>query len=186
MYSILSKQHPGAAASIGLILAGYTELEFALFNCLDTLLDDFDTILKSLFRTRGETQRIEIGDAIGRHKFHAIGLGNEFEAAIGALQFCRRIRNSYSHCYWFTSPRGFGYVDLEEVAKQNTKATADDSFFTLRHLSSTVVSEQSAFFTATEKFLGWLENEVKVKRGKLPKNEFPKPDITTRPHLYRP
>jgi hypothetical protein len=186
MYRILSEQHPAAAASVGLILAGYTELEFALLNCLDALLADFDTIFKSLFRTRGETQRIEIGDAIGRHKFHAIGLGTEFETAIGALQYCRKIRNYYSHCYWFTDPQGFGYVDLEEVAKQNAMATEDNSFFTLRHLNDAVLSEQAAYFNATDSFLNWLQHEAQVKAGKIQKNEYSKPNITTRPPLYRP
>src|SRR6266849_11095561 len=67
------------AAIIGKLLAGYTTLEVGLMHCIQVVRDDFDAVLKAMFRARGETQRIDVADALGRHFYHDRGLGTEFE-----------------------------------------------------------------------------------------------------------
>src|SRR4029079_8550030 len=109
--------YPSECEIIGRLLAGYTGIEFGLMMCVNSVIDDYDAVFKALFRTRGETQRIEIADALGRHKFHATKLGTEFEMAIGNMQHCRKIRNQYSHCHWIVGKESLGFVDLEELAK---------------------------------------------------------------------
>src|SRR4051812_11799685 len=108
----VTKHHPNEAAVIGRLLAGYTEKEVDLQICVDAVFNDMDAVFKAMFRTRGETQRIEIADGLARNKFHAIGLGSQFEMAIGAIHLCRRIRNQYSHCHWHATPSNLGFVDL--------------------------------------------------------------------------
>jgi hypothetical protein len=55
----------GEAAIIGRLLAGYAELEIDLLNCVSVVRQDFDATLKAMFRVRGETARINVGDALG-------------------------------------------------------------------------------------------------------------------------
>jgi hypothetical protein len=54
------------AVIIGRLLAGYTTLEVGLMHCVQVVRDDFDAVLKAMFRPWGETSRIDIADALGR------------------------------------------------------------------------------------------------------------------------
>jgi hypothetical protein len=83
---------PNEAAIIGRLLAGYAELEIGLLHCVSGVREDFDAVLKAMFRTRGETRRIDVADALGRQLYRALDLANEFEVAISAVRYCLRIR----------------------------------------------------------------------------------------------
>jgi hypothetical protein len=63
---------------IGRLLAGYGSLESALSSCVVMARDDLDMVLKAMFRTRGETQRIDIADAIGRPAYRTFRLEATF------------------------------------------------------------------------------------------------------------
>src|SRR5262249_34360443 len=62
--------------------------------------EDFDATLKAMFRIRGETARINIGDALGHQFYDKLGLGADFEMAVRAMRYCLKIRNQYAHCNW--------------------------------------------------------------------------------------
>jgi hypothetical protein len=89
---------PEEGAIIGRLLTGYAELEISLMRCIHVVRDDFDTVLKAMFRIRGEQQRLSVGDALGRHHYQALDLGVEFNAAVKPMDYCRQIRNQYAHC----------------------------------------------------------------------------------------
>ncbi len=74
-------RYPKEAKLIGRILAGYGELEFGLCHCVGQARNDLDMVLKVMFRARGEKQRIETADAIGRSQFYILKLAAE---ALGA------------------------------------------------------------------------------------------------------
>jgi hypothetical protein len=185
MFLRANKYYPEEAAAIGRLLAGYTELEFGLMACIAGVRDDFDSVFKALFRTRGETQRLDIGDALGRQLFHAIKLGTEFEMAIGSLRHALKIRNQYAHSHWHITEKELGFVDLEEVAKQNKPADGE-SPFTYRKLSPKLIVRQESFFDYTDMLILWLEHEAKVRREKSPKNQYEKPKQEEPPPLYMP
>ena len=106
------------AEIIGRLLAGYTNLEIGLMNCVQVVRLDFDTVLKAMFRARGETARIDIADAFGRHYYDALNLGTEFAMAISAVRYCLRIRNQYAHCAWWDDKSGrLAFANLEDIAK---------------------------------------------------------------------
>jgi hypothetical protein len=86
-------RYPKEATIIGRLLAAYPELEIDLLNCVSVARRDFDAVLKAMFRARGETPRINIGDALGRQLYHQKGLGTDFEMAVGAMRYCLKIRN---------------------------------------------------------------------------------------------
>jgi len=65
-------------------------------NCVQVVRDDFDAVLKAIFRVRGETARIDIADALGRHFYDDRGLATEFGMAVGAVRHCLKIRNQYA------------------------------------------------------------------------------------------
>src|SRR6266700_7980111 len=92
---------PNEAALIGRMLAGYADLEIDLMHCAKAVRADLDTTLKAMFRTRGNAQRIDVADALARQPYHGLGIGAQFEMAIGAVRYCLRIRNLYAHCTWW-------------------------------------------------------------------------------------
>ena len=91
---------PKEAAIVGRIVAGYGELEYAMSLCLGTAIGDEDAAYKCFFRTRGEEQRIEIADALMRHVFSKHELIGEYGETIGAVRWCRKLRNQYAHAHW--------------------------------------------------------------------------------------
>jgi len=86
---------PNEAAIIGRLLAGYAELEIDLLHCVAVAREDFDATLKAMFRIRGETSRINVGDALGRQVYDKLGLGADFQMAVSAMRYCLKIRNQY-------------------------------------------------------------------------------------------
>jgi hypothetical protein len=82
---------PKEGAIIGRLLAGYTKLD--LMNCVQIVRDDFDTVMKAMFRSRGEQARISVADAFGRQHYHKYRLGTQFEQSISCMKYCLKIRN---------------------------------------------------------------------------------------------
>jgi hypothetical protein len=81
-----------------------------------------DAVLKAMFRPRGETSRIDIADALGRHFYRDRGLGTEFEMGVSAVRYSLKIRNQYAHCVWYDDKSGkLAFVNLEEVAGDNAR-----------------------------------------------------------------
>jgi len=94
------QRFPAEAAIIGRLLAEYAELEIALLDCVSAAREDFDATLKAMFRVRGETARINVGDALGHQVYDRLGLRADFELAVSAMRYCLKIRNQYAHCNW--------------------------------------------------------------------------------------
>jgi hypothetical protein len=110
------------ASIIGRLLAGYTNLEVTLMNCVQVVRDDFDAVLKAMFRRRGATRRINIADEFGRQFYRDRGLGTEFDTGVGAVRHCMEIRNKYAHCVWHNDHSGkLGFVNFEDIAQDKTR-----------------------------------------------------------------
>jgi hypothetical protein len=177
---------PREAAIIGQLVIGYGELELALMNSVQTGRGgDLDTVLKAMFRARGESRRIEVADALGRQVFIGLGLGQEFNTAIADMNYCRRIRNQYAHCQWVNDGNGFlGFVNLEEIAKLNT-LIRDMSTLTHRHIDVPLLQEQEKFLDDVEHEIAWLNFEARVKLG-TGSQLLQAPVPLQRPLLYKP
>ncbi|HEX2649221.1 MAG TPA: hypothetical protein VHN19_04690 [Burkholderiales bacterium] len=161
----LTTYFPEEAQRIGRMVAGYSELEFGLFACIDSAHDDYDALFKAMFRTRGETQRLDVADAIGRYKFHALGLGTEFEMTLGGLRRCLTIRNQFAHSHWISTETSFAFIDMEENAKKSSLLTPKNTNFTLRYLSKELVKQQEEFFDYVNEMLIWTQAQAAHKKG---------------------
>jgi hypothetical protein len=172
------------AAYLGRLLAGYTNLEVGLMNSVQIVRDDFDTVLKSMFRARGETARIDVADAFGRHHYHQQALGTEFEMAIGAVRYCLRIRNEYAHCVWYNDQSGtLAFANLEEIAKGNAYLRNLDDL-SIFHVDEALPAEQEAYFVYTDELIAWVNYEGRYRVGKISVNPLTKPRQPTRPTLH--
>jgi hypothetical protein len=181
----MTNYHPEVAACIGRILAGYPQIEYSMVECLDAVRDDYDVVFKCLFRVRGETQRVEIADALGRNLYHEIDLGTEFEMTFGALRHLLRIRNQYAHAHWLATEAGMSMVDMEEAAKSTAYAGGEGKV-SLNILTPEIVQQQEQYGNYVNLLITWLTDEAKIKKGKTKVNVFPKPKQVAQPPLYKP
>ncbi len=170
-------------ATIGRLLTDYGELEFALMHCVSCGRDDFDTVLKCMFRARGETQRIDIADALGRQIYRQFGLGTQFEMAIAAIRYCLKIRNQYSHCHWHAYDERLCFVVLEKIAVTNSTLSGLDDL-TFHFLDANLLTDQETYFRYTERCFTYLNYQGRAQTGKIPSNPFPWPKIQKPPRLY--
>jgi hypothetical protein len=174
------------AAVIGRLSAGYTSLEVGLMNCVQVVRDDFDAVLKAMFRPRGETNRIDIADALGRHFYHDRGIGTEFEMGVAAVRHCLRIRNQYAHCVWYDDHSGkLAFVNLEEIARENTRLK-DLASLTVLHVDMQLLTAQEQYFVYADDIVGWTNYEGRPRDGKISPNPLKKPQSLQAPALNIP
>ena len=99
MFPIHSR-FPKEMAVIGRLLVDYGDLELDLMNSIQVMRGcDLNSTLKSMFRVRGETNRIDIADALGRVPYTAVNMTAQFDDVIAAMRQCLRIRNRYAHAF---------------------------------------------------------------------------------------
>ena len=171
---------------VGRLVVGYGSLESALSSCVAMARDDLDMVLKTMFRTRGETQRIEIADAIGRPSYRALGMETVFSEAIGDLRYCLKIRNQYAHCQWHDDLTGrLCFVDMEEIATPH-KIIQDLRGLTFHYLTVELLADQESFFVYVGACLLYLNFEGRRKAGKISTPRHAKPKKAIRPPLHIP
>jgi hypothetical protein len=104
---------------VGRLLAGYGEIELQMCMCLIVVEGILDVPIRTIFGKRGAEERIKIGKQELEPDFGKANLLVELTESIGDLDWCRQIRNQYSHCQWYwTAKEGLCFVNLEELAKQ--------------------------------------------------------------------
>ena len=187
MHSILTQldRHPEERDLIGKIILAYGVLEVGLLECVRAALnDDIYTATRVLYRLKSESNRLEVADALVRHKMAEQKLGAAWEDAYGAYKLCKNIRNSYAHSMWVSDPDGaLRFGDLEKAAKTPT----GPSKINFRPLGKTVLKEQYAYFTHAHHLILWALDQYQTATGlprKLPEGQFViKPTRTPPPKL---
>ena len=175
---------PAEAALVGRMLAGYADLEIDLMNCAKAVRVDLDLALKTMFRSRGNAQRIDIADALARQPYHALGIGADFEATISAVRYCLRIRNLYAHCTWWNdNSRQLAFANLEELAKEDA-VVVDLHGLMVHHVTVPHLQGQFAYFEYADNLLIWLIQEGNTRAGRpaLPNPVHPAP--VAQPQIY--
>ena len=158
--------YPAEAALIGRMLAGYADLEIDLMNCAKSVRGDLDLALKTMFRGRGNSQRIDLAVAIARRPYDELGLGAEFDSAIAAVRICLRIRNLYAHCTWWNDSSGeLAFANLEELAKLNVMVT-DLRGLTVNHVNVAHLQSQFNYFEFADNMLLGVLQEGNRRAGR--------------------
>jgi hypothetical protein len=173
-------------AIIGRLLIDYGELELDLMNCVQVARQfDLNATLKAMFRVRGETNRIDIADGMGRAPYVAVGMATEFDAMIAAIKHCLRIRNKYAHAYWHDPNQGteLCYVSLEELAREDDEVR-DLAALTFFFIDEPLLLQQEQFFEYTRELINYVNHEGRFKSGALKQQIFPPPTSMTLPPYF--
>lgn len=157
---------PNEAALVGRMLAGYADLEIDLMHCAKSVRGDLDLALKSMFRGRGNAQRIDIADALARQPYHSLGIGKDFERAIRAVRHCLKIRNQYAHCTWWNDNSGqLAFANLEDLAKLHVPVQ-DLHGLDVHHVTVPHLELQFSFFEYTDQLLFGVIQEGNRRAGR--------------------
>jgi len=174
--------------AVGRILHGYINLEVGLMHCVQMGLGgDFDTLLKKMFKKRGETLRINEAERLGLPAYQPHGLANDFRKAIIALRRCLKIRNQYAHWVWWDDHSGkLAFANLADLSKRKGRVPNLDKLKAF-HLDMQLLNQQEAYFTYVDHFVGWINYEGRFRAKKLTVNPLgPKPSPPRRPALKLP
>jgi hypothetical protein len=110
------------------------------------------------------------------------GLATEYDIALRAATYCRRVRDQYAHCNWRDHPdAGLFFTDL-------TEAAARDGIFTFvwRHIDPPLLEQQAAFFAHALEWLTYLDVELAVRADKMSIASWPRPPEQEAPPLCNP
>jgi hypothetical protein len=177
---------PREMAVIGRLLVDYGELELDLMNCVQVARSyDLNATLNAMFRVRGETNRIDIADGLGRAAYVAVNLTAEFDSMIAALRHCLRIRNKYAHAYWHDPNMGkdLCYVSLEELAKEND-VVHDLTALTFFFIDEPLLLRQEQFFEYTRNLITYVNYQGRYNSGALRQQIFSLPAAVAPPPYY--
>ena len=178
---------PKEMAVIGRLLVDYGELELDLMNCVQVMRGyDLNSVLKTMFRIRGETNRIDIADALGRVPYTSANMTTEFDTVISAMRQCLRIRNRYAHAFWHDPNQGkdLCYVSLEELAKEADEVR-DLTALTFFFIDETLLLQQEWFFEYTRALINYVNHQGRFNSGTLRQQIFPLPAAVTPPPFLR-
>ena len=177
---------PREMAVIGRLLVDYGELELDLMNCVQVARsNDLNATLKAMFRVRGETNRIDIADGLGRAAYVAVNLEAEFDSMIAVIKHCLRIRNKYAHAFWHDPNMGkdLCYVSLEELAKEND-VVRDLAALTFFFIDEPLLLRQEQFFEYTRNLITYVNYQGRYNSGALKRQIFPLPAVVAPPPYF--
>jgi hypothetical protein len=100
------KDFPKEQELVGDMLLAYGQLEFDVARLIGFALPSGDDMAgRLLFRVNGEAARLDVADAILRPFFETVGISGQWGNALGALRYCKNVRNQYAHCQWHIPDR---------------------------------------------------------------------------------
>jgi hypothetical protein len=177
---------PNEGILIGRLLAGYTDLEISLMNAVQIVRDDFDAVLKTMFRVRGETMRVNLADALGRNYYKQHQLDEPFARAVSVMRHCVTIRNQYAHCVWWDDNTGkLAFANLEEVANIDG-VVVDLKHLTAYHVDVPLLESQEAYYVYADSLTTWVNYEGRFRAGKLSTQLRAEPPQIAEPPLRLP
>lgn len=149
---------------IGRMILEYGELEWMLCLMASHVLEDLDTAIKTLYRSRGELQRMEVADALIRQRIMDDKLRQTYEQTFAHMGVCKTLRNQYAHTNWLHAGSDkLCYIAIEEMAKSNEPIEMDQ--MTLYHLDLETVKDQARFFGEVMQNMAYLNMEIQYVLG---------------------
>jgi hypothetical protein len=171
---------------IGRMVIEYGELEWDLCLLAGHITGDFNVALKAMYRSRGETQRIDIADALARNRLEpGSRVRTIYEQTIAHMRICLKIRNQYAHTNWVeTASDGLCFVNIEEIAKAND--VADTSSLQRYKLDLQTIEDQQRFFAQVMQNMQYLCMEVQYLNGSIDVQGFHYESEIRRPMEAKP
>jgi hypothetical protein len=175
------ERFPAEANIVGFILSSFGELEFTICMSARAALQMGNSFLKTLYKIRATSSRINTADGLMRPTYEAHGLIKDYDLALTMMRYCLNIRNQYAHCNWADNEkRGLFFADLQTSAKNQN---FDHSY---KHVDIALLSAQLDHFKTTLQWLRFLDGELAVNQKLLLRHDWSRPPESTLPPLHNP
>ena len=149
---------------IGRMVIEYGELEWDFCLLVATILQDNDSAIKAMYRSRGESQRISVGDALARNRIADARVRAQYSQTVADMRECLKIRNQYAHTNWVrTASHGLAFVNVEEIVTGD--AIADSSNLKLNSLTNEILEDQARFYVGVFQNVRYLNMEMQFVLG---------------------
>jgi hypothetical protein len=162
------------------MLMAYGELEFDVARLLGYVVEGGNDIAgRIFFRVNGESARLDVADAILRPFFERLKLGGQWGNALGALRYCKNVRNQYAHCNWHTQNGGLVFINMD------ADVDSPEGILTV-HLYPTdlaLLQKQTEYFQYTIGSLFYLNCKCRLRSGEEAP-DFPIPKSILQPPLH--
>lgn len=150
---------------IGRLVVEYGELEWSLCLLVSHVVKDLDLAVKTLYRSRGETQRVNLADALIRNRIDPKAK-QVYEETVARLRTCLKIRNQYAHTNWVRAAGDrLCYVDIEGLAERSDVVSMGN--ISLYRLDMDIIEDQARFFAEVAQNLNYLCMEVQYLNGSI-------------------
>lgn len=159
-------------ALVGRMLMAYAEFEFEVTRLMGYALPG-DTAARIIYRVKGEAARLDVADAVLRPFFEKLKIGGKWANTLGALRYCKNVRNQYAHCDWHIRE------DTNELCFINLDRDADSSDGVLNvqlyPTDLSLLQKQHQYFEYTADWLWHLTGTCRRAEGKdTPAAQAPK------------
>jgi hypothetical protein len=152
------------AEIIGRLVIEYGEMEWDLCLLVSHIIQNLDTALKAMYRSRGETQRIDVADSLARNRLEPGRIRDIYEQTIAQMRTCLKIRNQYAHTNWVQKASGeLCFVNIEELAKGNNLVELSD--MKLYMLDMNIIEDQARYFRQVMQNMRYLNMEIQHMNG---------------------
>lgn len=158
------------AALIGLLVLGYSELDIMFCHVGGLALGNKSVVMDALHKIQNEGTRIDVVSRLVRHVFSTPEKSAQFGETLGAIKFCKTVRNQYAHAKWGDDGNGLIFFNAHDANWLN----ADP--FAWKATNLALLKEQEAYFEYTRKCLLALEWEL----------SYPNDSRTFPPHMQQP
>lgn len=171
-------------AAVGRLLLGYSNLEIDLMNCVQMACGgNLNAVLKPMFSARGESKRINRAETLGQPHFAQHHLTPHFQHAIAVIRRCLEIRNQYAHwALWDDNSGKLAFANLESLA-QLKRPVNDLRKLRTFHVNAALLAEQEAYYIYFDRYITWLNYEIRTRAGAMAHNIMLKPKRVKKPRL---
>ncbi len=176
--------HLKARELVGLMIMAYGEFEFEVAGIMSYAIDGGpDTAARIFFRVNGEAARLDVADAILRPFFDKLTLGGRWGNALGALRFCKNVRNQYAHCQWHPDAHNLYFFNLDRDGRDSLEG---ELIVNPYPTNLELLQKQYEYFEHTLDWLYYLSCECRGHKGEesarppVPKS-IPQPQLHIRP-----
>ncbi|TPN53982.1 hypothetical protein [Mesorhizobium sp. B1-1-7] len=140
---------------IGLMVIGYSELDISLCFVGGLALGEQFAVLDALHAIDNEGTRLDVVSRLVRHVMVAKGHEAKFAEAIGAMRYCKAVRNQYAHAQWVHMQGRMMFTNARDISWK------PDGKMRWKLIDLALLKTQETYFEYTRKCLLWLEASFK-------------------------
>lgn len=174
--------HQAELVIIGKLVMAFGELEFAVMDLVRASMGgNTEKAVKSLYRLRSESNRLELADALLTPDLRSKPFGGHWNEAYSALKCCKRIRNQYAHGHFISDEGLLRFGDMDEASASK----AEKFNIQMRPIHLETLKTQLAYFEYAHHLILWLADQVRLDSGqsRMIEQKVPKPRRVPPPKL---